>query len=171
MIMNIIENSTSAKVPEPFWKTRRFLLPISILVGILIVGAVGIYSWYFWINPCDLNRVERSSTALISQLNWYDSAYQFAATASQSALTRPVQVLQEIAMDTEQLRVPACMQTAKNELVDYMDTVVRAFQAYMQSETNATVRSILDESTIHLNNFTTELESVRECAPYCAPWD
>ena len=169
--MKIIENSISPKATEPIWKTKRFLFSVSILVGILIVGSIGIYIWYFRMNACDVNRVERASTTLISQLNWYDSAYQFAATASQSALTRPVQVLQEIAMDTEQLTVPACMHTAKNELVTYMNTVVRAFQAYMRAETNATVRSILDESTIHFNNFTTELEAVKECAPYCAPWD
>ena len=169
--MTIIENSTSPKLTESLRKRKHFLFRVSILVGILIVGLMGIYIWYFWMNPCDVNRVEKASTTLISQLNWYDSAYQFAATASQSALTRPVQVLQEIAMDTEQLTVPACMQTAKNELVTYMSTVVRAFQAYMRAETNATVRGILDESTIHFNNFTMELEAVKECAPYCAPWD
>ena len=166
-----MENSTSPIAKETVWKTRRFLLPVGIFISISIVAATGMYAWYFWFNSCNLNKVERASTALVSQLNWYDSAYQFAATASQSALTRPVQVLQEIAMDTEQITVPACMQTTKNELVSYMDTVVRAFQAYMRLETDATVRGILNESTIHFNNFTTELEAVKKCAPYCAPWD
>lgn len=169
--MKIIENSISPKATEPIWKTKRFLFSVSILVGLLIVGSMGIYIWYFRMNACDVNRVEKASTTLISQLNWYDSAYQFAATASQSRLTRPVQVLQEIAMDTNDIRVPACMQTTKAELVNYMRTVVRAFQAYMQSETNEAVKDILDESTIHFNNFTRELEAVKECAPYCAPWD
>ena len=170
-MMTIIENSTSPKPTESFWKRKRFLFPVSILLGMVIVGSMGIYIWYFWMNPCDVKGVEKASTTLISQLNWYDSAYQFAATASQSALTRPVQVLQEIAMDTEQLTVPACMNTAKNELVTYMGAVVRAFQAYMRAESNATVRGLLDESTIHFYNFTMELEAVKECAPYCAPWD
>ena len=170
-MMTITENSTSPKAKKTFWRKKRFLFLVSLLVGILTVGAAGIYAWYFWINPCDVNRVEKASTTLISQLNWYDSAYQFAATASQSRLTRPVQVLQEIAMDTNDIRVPACMQTTKAELVNYMRTVVRAFQAYMQSETNEAVKDILDESTIHFNNFTRELEAVKECAPYCAPWD
>ena len=156
---------------KPFWKTKRFLFLFRTFAGIVTIGAVGMYAWYFWVNPCDLDRVERASTALISQLNWYDSAYQFATTSSKTALTRPVQVLQEIAMDTNDIRVPACMQTTKAELVSYMGTVVRAFQAYMRSEPDATVRGILDESSIHFNNFTTQLEAIRECAPYCAPWD
>ncbi|HET9906378.1 MAG TPA: hypothetical protein VFQ23_07045 [Anaerolineales bacterium] len=165
------ENSSLPNATKPVWQTKRFLFLLSICAGILTIGAVGMYAWYFWVNPCDPDRVERAATTLISQLNWYDSAYQFATSSSKTALTRPVQVLQEIAMDTNDLRVPACMQTTKAELVNYMRTVVRAFQAYMRSETDATVRGILDESSIHFNNFTTRLEAIRECAPYCAPWD
>ena len=147
-------------------KSRRFLLPAMVLT---IVAAAGMYVWYFVYRPCDVDVVERASTRLVTQLKWYDQAYQFAASASPTALVRPINTLQQILMDTQQITVPACMQTAKNELVNYMGTVIRAFLAYGAGEANAAVRDLIDQSAAYYGNFSTELDAVKECAPFCFP--
>ena len=118
-----------------------------------------------------MKAVEEASAFLVSQLNTYDGVYQVAATASRNALPHPVTVLQQIFVDTQEVGVPACMQTAKDELLNYMGNVISAFQAFIAAETDTTIRDLLVESDKHYSNFRTELEAVKECAPYCAPWD
>jgi hypothetical protein len=72
-------------------------------------------------------------------------------------------------MDTQAVDVPLCMQTAKHELLDYMATVIRAFQAFGVGEQNATIRDLLGQSDRHYTNFRKELDAVNKCAPFCIP--
>ena len=72
-------------------------------------------------------------------------------------------------MDTQQVAVPVCMRTAKNELIDYMGTVIRAFQAFGAQEDDIAVRDLINQSETHYDRFKTELDAVRECAPFCLP--
>jgi hypothetical protein len=81
----------------------------------------------------------------------------------------PVSVLKQVLMDTQQVAVPACMQTAKGELLHYMRTIIRAFDAYAAQEPDTTVRGLVEEAVTHLHNFDSELEAIQQCAPYCLP--
>jgi len=148
---------------------RRFLLPASVLIVFLIFTAVGTYTWYYYYLPrsCEATAVEETSTILTSQAQMYDNVYQSATAATQTSAVVPVAVMQQILMDTQQVAVPACMQTAKTELVNYMGTVIRAFLAYSAQATDATVRGLIDQSETHYANFSTELKEVKKCAPYC----
>ena len=121
------------------------------------------------IRACDVGAVEEISAILLRQKDRYDHSYQFAASASQDAIVRPVAELQQILMDTQDVVVPACMEAAKTELVSYMGTVIRAFAAYGALETNTTVRELIDQSETHYDNFKKELNAVNECAPFCIP--
>ena len=136
---------------------------------LLIVATASTYAWYSIFRPCKVETVQKVYTGLVTQLKLYDEAYQFATSASPTALVRPVNTLQQILMDTQELNVPACMQTAKSELVNYMGTVIRAFLAYGAGETNATVSDLIDLSNAHHGNFNTELVAVNQCAPFCFP--
>lgn len=111
--------------------------------------------------------MDEVSTVLIRQRNRFDHSYQFAVTASRDAIVRPVADLQQILMDTQDVSVPVCVETAKNELIDYMGTVLRAFAAYGAGEPDAAVRTLVNESQSHYDNFATELDALKECAPYC----
>ena len=150
-------------------KSNRLLQVASALLMMLIVAAASTYAWYSIFRPCKVETVQKVSTRLVTQLKLYDEAYQFATSASPTRLVRPVNTLQQILMDTQELTVPACMQTAKSELVNYMGTVIRAFLAYGAGETNATVRDLIDQSNVYYGNFNTELDAVNECAPFCFP--
>ena len=150
-------------------KSNRFLRAATALIVLLIVAAAGMYTWYSVYRPCKVDAVEQASTRLITQLNFYDRVYQVTTNASRTSLVRPVAALQQIVMDTQQITVPVCMQTAKNELVNYMGTVIRAFLAYGAGEPNAAVQELINQSDAHYSNFSTELEAVKECAPFCFP--
>jgi hypothetical protein len=164
-----MDNPAPLEARATVQKSSRFLLAASVLIVVLIVAAVGTYAWYSLFRPCEVNAVEEASSILVSQVKRYDDVYQVATAASRSSVFLPVGVLQQILMDTQQVAVPACMQTAKNELINYMGTVIRAFRAYAAQESDATIRELLNESDTHFDNFTTELEAVKECAPYCIP--
>jgi hypothetical protein len=111
--------------------------------------------------------VNQASAFLVRQRDSFDHSYQFATSATQEAIVRPVAELQQILMDTLEYSVPDCMRTGKNELIRYMGAVVRAFLAYGAQEPETTIRNWLDQSGEHYENFSMELEAVNRCAPLC----
>jgi hypothetical protein len=167
----MVEKSEPFETQGFMKKTRRFLLPASVITVLLTLAAVGMYAWYYRYNPCDVNAVEDASAFLVSQLNAYDAQFQFTTTVNRAELVIPVGVLQQIFMNTQAVAVPVCMQSTKNELIDYMRTVIRAFQAYEAQEAVTTISDLLRQSDTHYDNFNSELEAVNQCAPFCAPWD
>ena len=143
----------------------RWLAGVLIVLSILI--PVGMYAWRYLYNPCEVDDVEEASTYLVTQLISYDKLFQVAATATQTSLDRPVLEMQRIHLDTRELAVPACMQTAKNELLNYMGTVIRAFRAWERGEADTTIRDLLRQSDTYYDNFYEQLDIVNECAPFC----
>ena len=149
---------------------RRFLLPAILAFVLTLITLLGVYPWYLRYYPCEVNVVREASAFLISQRNTYDEAYQFATTVSRTSLEHPVNTLKFIFMDTQDVDVPACMQTAKDELIDYMGTVIRAFGAYGAGEADQAVWDLINQAETHYDNFTAELEAVNQCAPFCIPY-
>jgi len=150
-------------------KSNRFLLLASAFTALIIVAAVGIYAWMYLFNPCDVDAVKEASAFLMSQLKAYDDLYQFTTTVYPSGLNPPVNKLKQIFMDTQAVAVPVCMQTAKNELLDYMGTVIRAFQAFAAGEEDIMIRDLVNQSNTHYDHFNSELQAVNKCAPFCIP--
>lgn len=162
-----INQMSSIETPATVQKSRRFPFLASVLVVLLIVVAAGAYTWYSLRSSCEVSAVEEASTILVSQVKMYDNVYQSATAATQTSVVVPLAVMQQILMDTQQVAVPACMQTAKTELINYMETVIRAFLAYSAEEANTVVRGLIEQSETHYANFSTELKEVKKCAPYC----
>lgn len=126
--------------------------------------------WYFSSHPCEVLTVKDVSGRLITKRNMYDHAYQFATTVSRTSLEHPVNSLKLILMDTQDIEVPACMQTAKGELIDYMGKVIRAFGAYGAGEEDNVIWDLINQAEMHYDNFAAELEAVNKCAPFCIPY-
>ena len=164
-----MENPLPPKAQYTMRRLRRLLRPASIIVALLLLAAVGVYTWFFVFHPCEMNVVEEASALLFSQLNRYEDVYQVAISASPNSVVLPVSVLKQVLMDTQQVDVPSCMQSAKGELLNYMRTIIRAFDAYAAQAPDATVRGLVDEAVTHLHNFDSELEAIKACAPYCLP--
>jgi len=164
-----MNNPTQLKAQEPMQKSSRFRWLVSALIALFILAAVGMYTWFFVYNTCEVDAVKEASTILVTQLTTYDGVFQVAVTASRTSPDHPVNTLKQIFMDTQELAVPACMQTAKNELINYMGTVISAFQAFRAGEADATIRGFIKQSDVHYANFKAELKAVNKCAPYCFP--
>ena len=164
-----MDNPAQLKSQEPVQKSNRFLLLASVVIVLFIVAAVSMYAWFFVYNPCEVDAVKEASTMLVTQLTTYDGVFQVAATASRTSPDHPVNTLKQIFMDTQEIIVPGCMQTAKNELINYMGTVISAFEAFRAGEADATVLSLIKQSDAQYINFHTQLKAVNKCAPFCIP--
>jgi hypothetical protein len=157
------------EIQETVRKSNRFLLLVSTLTALLIIAVVSIYAWAYLFNSCKVDAVKEASTFLITQLKTYDSQYQFTTTVYQDGIGPPLYKLQQIFMDTQAVAVPVCMQTTKNELLNYMRTVIHAFQVFAAGDADTTIRDLVDQSNTHYDNFRSELEAVNKCAPFCIP--
>ena len=164
-----MDNPSHLETQEPVQKSRRFLLPASVLITLLIIAAAGRYIWINVYNPCQVDAVQDASALLTSQLKRYEDLFQATTGVSKNSVVLPVTMLQQIVMDTNDVTVPACMQPAKNELINYMQMVIRAFHAFGAGEPDAAVRELIAQSNTHYVNFTTELDAVNKCAPFCFP--
>ena len=134
---------------------------------LLLLAAAGTYTWYSVRRSCEVDAVKEASTILTSQLSMYDRVYQVAVTASRSVPDHPVNTMKQVMMDTQEVEVPPCMQTAKENLVSYMGTVILAFDDYRAGKADKVVMDLIKQSDIQYTNFRAELRTVNECAPYC----
>ena len=164
-----MNNSAGWSSQEPVRKSNRLRWVAGALIVLFLLAPLGIYSWRYLYNPCEVEAVEQASAFLSIQLKTYDGVYQVAATASRNAPDHPVTVLQQILMDTQEVAVPTCLQPAKRELVNYMGTVILAFQSYRAGETDAKILHLVRQSDEQYGYFKTELKEIKKCAPYCFP--
>jgi len=141
----------------------------AVLIGLLILTPIGLYTWRYVYNPCEVGDVQEAATMLKTQLNFYDRVYQVAVTATRTSMDYPLLTMQQIQLDTKELSVPACMQTAKDELINYMGTVIHAFRAWGAGEADATIRDLLNQSDAQYASFRAELRKIDKCAPFCLP--
>ena len=137
------------------------------LIVLLVLALAGVYAWRYLYNPCEVESVQAAAHSLLIQSKMYDQVYQSAVDGDRTSLDYPVTVMQQTFMDTQAVVVPACMQTAKGELLHYMETVIYAFRAFAAGEGDEAVRDLVRQSNGHYHNFTTEMEAVQECAPFC----
>ena len=162
-----MDSQSTVRSGQPTWKSRWLKWLSGTLIVFLLLTPLGLYAWRYVINPCEVDAVQEATTFLKTQLNFYDRVFQVAATASPASLDYPVLTMQQILMDTQELSVPACMQTAKNALISYMEIVIRAFRAWGAGETDATIRDLLHQSDEEYANFSAELRKINKCAPFC----
>lgn len=160
------ETVETQEVPDR-WRQRRFLLAAGVLMVLLIVGAVGVYTWFALYGPCTVNTVEAASAVLFDQLILFDAIYRSIPSRAPVGLIGPMTQMQQILIDTQGLVVPACLQPAQNELISAMESSMRALLAIMESEPEATFAKLMEKSQKHLDSFTAELEFVNKCAPFC----
>lgn len=160
-----MQNSTPLEAPSQ--KPNRFPWSVAVFLVLFAVTAVGVYTWYSVPRACEVDAVQTATGILVIQAKHYDDVYQVATNAFQTTLEAPVITLQQILMDTQEVSVPACLQTAKDELLTYMKIVIRALRAYAAQEPNATILDLIAQSNQHYGNFFTELAEVKKCAPFC----
>lgn len=113
--------------------------------------------------------MEEATDFLHVQLLAYDHLYQFTTTVYQGGIDPPVSKMQQIFMDTKSVEVPACMETAKEEMLKYMEKVIHAFRAFEAGEAQETINELVEQSNVHFDRYRSALEEVHACAPFCLP--
>ena len=156
-----------AELPPTALRTGRSRWLLSAVVVVLLVAVVGMYARYSLRRSCEVDAVKEASTILISQLSMYDRVYQVAVTASRNVPDHPVNTMKQVMMDTQEVDVPRCMQTAKTNLVNYMRTVILAFDDYRAGKADKAVLDLIKQSDVQYADFRAELRTINECAPYC----
>lgn len=162
-----MENPTSSEPHDSPNRTMRLLWFVGVPMVLLIVAAIGGYAWFALYGPCTVDSVETASTTLMGQLIQFDQVYQSIPSPTPIAIIGPITRMQQILMETKETAVPACLQIARNELITAMETLIRALLAIMESQPETTINDLTEQSISHLDNFTTELDSVKRCAPFC----
>jgi len=160
-----MDNPVIPEAKEHVQKSPRFRWLLAGFLALMIAAAVSGYVLYSLRTSCEVNAVKQASTFLTTQLNLYDRVYQVATTASRTTPDHTVNTLKQIVMDTQEIAVPGCMQTAKGELIHYMGTVILAFEAYRAGEADAAVLDLIRRSEAQYANFKGEFKAVDECAP------
>lgn len=152
--------------PAPM-KPRRFPIVLGAVLVILLVAAVGVYTWFALYGPCSRENVKTAATALFKQASAFEQAFQSIASTAPIGLIGPVTQMEQTLLDTRGVAVPACMQVAKNELATSMESEIRAFLAIMNQEPEKHVKDLMQDSRTHIENFANEIEAVNKCAPFC----
>jgi hypothetical protein len=154
----------------PAEQSRRPFLRVGMVIVLFAFALAGVTSWYISINPCEADDVEQATALLIIQMRQYDNVYASAANGTRTSVEYPVTVMQQILVDTQGIEVPACMRTAKIELISYMRDAIHAFRAFQSEEPDIRIQGFLDSSYAHVRTFRIELDALKECVPYCMPW-
>jgi hypothetical protein len=163
-----VEENKITETQEHTKISHLSLATLVMFILLFIVAAGGTYAWYTINPPCEINAVQEATELLISKMSMYDDVYVSAAAApSRGSTLYPVSVMQRIMADTQQVDVPVCMQTAKDELVGYMGDAIRAFHAYEAQQKDTMVKGWLDSSYAHIRKFIQELDDLEKCAPIC----
>ena len=144
----------------------RILLK-SLVIFLLITVGGGLYARQMLLASCEVESVARASTALLTQMKEFDDVYISTTAGFQSSITFPVSVMQQIMVDTGRMPVPACLETAQSELIEYMRDVIRAFDAFEAGEADSVISGLLNDSYAHVRVFLQELREIEACAPLC----
>jgi len=60
-------------------------------------------------------------------------------------------------------------ENGKNELLNYVGTVILAFQAYRAGEADTAVVDLVRQSDTQYAEFSAKLKAINQCAPFCFP--
>ncbi len=142
----------------------RIQLPVIALVVAVICVCLG---YYFW-GPCGVRKVANTTAQLQAILTRWDDQNKLASQTSRIALAMPVSELQKMRRETEALMVPTCLKNAKTNLTNAMNSTIDGYLAFMGSSDDTTAGLKIQEASLSLERFRSEIDSTNSCAPFCS---
>jgi len=91
----------------------------------------------------------------------WDDANTIASNTARISLGTAVKDLQAIRRQVSDLEVPGCALSVKQLCVNYMDTIIEAYLAFMREDPNAKVQAIMDQGQEALIVFTMALVELK----------
>jgi tetratricopeptide (TPR) repeat protein len=155
---------TAEQVPvEAVKRGPGVLLAIAIIVA--LVGAGG--GWYYYYGPCGIVVISNVSGQLGQILRRWNDALSLARSTSLISLSGPVGGLQSVERDTENMKVPDCLHSARLLLASSMTESINGFLAFMGQKTNPEVSGHFDNAGKEMAKFVAEYARIKACAPFC----
>lgn len=136
------------------------------VVVFLVFGAVG-FGWYYAYGPCGTVKVQKAMDAMYGAIDEFNDAYDVANNTPRISLSSPINQLQSIRRDANDIEVPACLKNGKKLLTGYMQTVIDGFVAFMGQASDYEITLIFLNASSQLGTAEDEFDSILACAPFC----
>jgi hypothetical protein len=134
---------------------RRFA--IVIVAALLILGAslfaFSVVTLVAQADPCSQSNREKCADELDRLARKFFDGAKLANSTPRVSLGPMVADLQATRRDTEDLKVPACAESSKMTLVDYMNAAIEGYRLFMAQETDTKVNATFDEAIKNLESY------------------
>jgi hypothetical protein len=147
-------------------KTMKRIIAVIVSLVVVLGGAFG---WFYMYGPCGVQRVTEAVEQMQVKADEFDDALTVASSTARISLSGPVAQLQTIRRETDNIAVPACLQTAKNLTVSGMQSYIDSLISFMGEVDDFTVNAQMTQGNNYLSQAVAELEDVSVCAPFCNP--
>jgi hypothetical protein len=145
-------------------QTKRNLSCLTVL-GALTLILVAIVSWYLY-GPCGTLTINDNLAKASKILTEWDDQNSVASQTPRIALANQISELQRIRREMVDFETPVCLGNWKFQVTSYMDDAIKGYLAFMGNELSDTYFTNAKE---HINNATSEVDLVKQCAPICGP--
>lgn len=143
---------------------------MKILLKYLMIAAVviaGSSLWNIYFGPCGVALVKASVDDMTKIMEEWTDAIQIAESTPRINLTGPIQELQTIKRKAHFIKVPDCMVEPKKSLILSMENAIEAFIIFMADSDENRTDALFDQAKTNLSTYTTQLQGVQECVPFC----
>lgn len=130
------------------------LLFISLLIGLL-------FSVSCAAPTCEEQTVDYRA-AVDDIVERWDDAAEIANSTARMSLSGPLGELQDIKRDTGDIEVPECAADAHAALIDYQETIIDSFLAFMGQEDDETVSRLFSRASDKLTTWAVEYSQLTE---------
>jgi hypothetical protein len=128
------------------------LLFVLILVALAVAACGGG-------DKCDPDKYRDKVEPILDE---WDDAVDVAQQTARMSLAGQIDRLQEIKREMAGLEVQECVDDAHDELIDYMDSTIDAFLAFLGQEADTTVQNHFEAGQKHLENWADKLSELEE---------
>jgi hypothetical protein len=163
-------NLVDFKVVQP--KKKKFRINYyfwGLFAVLLILFITGVYITYNSFNgPCGTTKVKSVGVAFNEVFKKWTVSYLLAAASSKDTLPSQILTLQKIEQETNEIEVPECLVSVKEDAINGMIKNIEGFM--LRSNTNTSDEGInqkIFEGTSLLKKANDKLTEINQCAPDC----
>ena len=121
--------------------------------------------------PANVYCPPRETNKILNALNQVDKkwtvAYNIAGKVEKINLDGSIQGLISLKQDVESIEEPECLEPAMNAFISYMQKIIEGFTVIKTGRSEEAVERIFDSSDEYLDEFYTQVRSVKDCLPDC----
>ena len=138
-------------------------------IGLFVLVAASGFAWYYFYGPCGRIAVQQASDEIAAISGDWEDAVSLADSTPRMSLAPQIERLQNIQDDLQSMSVPACMEDARDQVDEGMAGIVLAYTMFLGQADDSEVSSEMMSGFSRLFDGQSQVEEIRECAPFCRP--